>query len=99
MTKKIKLIQQRPSVDVVFYEPTESFGTLKTEFINAGKMKETITTISEDGLTRSTLAEWTTLDDYINFVNDDRAIENNNLRNSHNETNLISFSLEDIEWL
>jgi len=97
MTKKIKLIQQRPSVDVVFYEPTESFGTLKTEFINAGKMKETITTISEDGLTRSTLAEWTTLDDYINFVNDDRAIENNNLRNSHNETNLISFSLEDIE--
>jgi len=97
MTKKVKLVQQRPSVDVIFYEPTESFGTLKTEFINAGKMKETITTISEDGLTRSTLAEWTTLDDYINFVNDDRAIENNNLRNSHNETNLISFSLEDIE--
>ena len=97
MTKKIKLIQQRPSVDVVFYEPTESFGTLKTEFINAGKMKETITTISEDGLTRSTLAEWTTLDDYFEFVNDDRSIENNNLRNLHNETNLISFSLEDIE--
>jgi len=97
MTKKVKLVQQRPSVDVIFYEPTESFGTLKTEFINAGKMKETITTISEDGLTRSTLAEWTTLDDYFEFVNDDRSIENNNLRNLHNETNLISFSLEDIE--
>jgi len=97
MTKKVKLIQQRPSVDVIFYEPTESFGTLKTEFINAGKMKETITTISEDGLTRSTLAEWTTLDDYINFVNDDRSIENSRLRNLHNGTNLISFSLEDIE--
>jgi len=97
MTKKVKLIQQRPSVDVIFYEPTESFGTLKTEFINAGKMKETITTISEDGLTRSTLAEWTTLDDYINFINDDRSIENGRLRDLHNDTNLISFSLEDIE--
>jgi len=97
MTKKVKLIQQRPSVDVIFYEPTESFGTLKTEFINAGKMKETITTISEDGLTRSTLAEWTTFDDYVEFVNDDRLIENTRLRDLHNETNLISFSLEDIE--
>ena len=97
MTKKIKLIQQRPSVEVNFYEPTESFLTLKTEFINAGKMKETITTISEDGLTRSTVAEWTTLDDYIQFVNDERLIENSELRNLHNETNLISFSLEDIE--
>lgn len=97
MTKKVKLIQQRPSVNVNFYEPTESFGTLKTEFINAGKMKETITTISEDGLTRSTLAEWTTLDDYINFINDDRLIKNNQLRDLHNKTNLISFSIEDIE--
>ena len=97
MAKKIKLIQQRPSVNVNFYEPTESFKTLKTEFINAGKMKETITTISEDGLTRSSLAEWTTLDDYFDFLNDDRLIENNQLREMYNETNLISFSLEDIE--
>ena len=97
MTKKIKLIQQRPSVDVNFYEPIESFLTLKTQFINAGKMKETITTVSEDGLTRTTDAEWTTINDYIEFINDDRSIENGKLRNLHNETNLISFSIEDIE--
>ena len=97
MTKKIKLIQQRPTVNVNFYEPTEAFGILKTEFINAGKMKETITTVSEDGLTRTTDAEWTTINDYVEFVNDDRSIENGNLRNLHNETNLISFSIEDIE--
>ena len=97
MTKKIKLIQQRPSVDVNFYEPIESFLTLKTQFINAGKMKETVTTVSEDGLTRTTDAEWTTINDYVEFVNDDRSIQNGNLRNLHNETNLISFSIEDIE--
>jgi len=97
MTKKIKLIQQRPSVDVNFYEPTELFLTLKTQFINAGKMKETVTTVSEDGLTRTTDAEWTTLNDYVEFVNDDRSVENGSLRDLHNETNLISFSIEDIE--
>ena len=95
MPKIRKLIQERPSEDVEFYSPGEITVNKINEYVSAGKTTGLETTISIDNLVKTMTIEFTTEEDFINYVNEDTILTSAANAIEYLEDNEIAFSLED----
>jgi len=95
MPRKRKLIQERPSEDVEFYSPGEITVNKINEYVSAGKTTGLETTISENNLVKTMTIEFTTEEDFINYVNEDTILTSADNAIQYMDDNKIAFSLED----
>jgi len=95
MPKIRKLIQERPSEDVEFYSPGEITVNKINEYVSAGKTTGLETTISENNLVKTMTIEFTTEEDFINYVNEDTILTSADNAIQYMDDNKIAFSLED----
>ena len=96
MPRKRKLIQERPSEDVEFYSPGEITVNKINEYVSAGKTTGLETTISENNLVKTMTIEFTTEEDFINYVNEDTILTSADNAIQYMDDNKIAFSLEDV---
>lgn len=95
MTKIRKFIQQRPSESVEFYSPSEKTINKINEYISAGKTTGLQTTFSDNNLVKTLTMEFTTEDDFVNYVNEDTILTSSADAIEYMANNQIAFSLED----
>ena len=91
---KQKLVQQRPNTGVAFFtNSAEAIAKLK-EYTDAGKIVKS-ESISEDQLVKTIELEYTSVDDYNNFIEEDIGLIEKADRESYCADNSISFSLTE----
>lgn len=95
MTKIRKFIQERPSESVEFYSPSEKTINKINEYISAGKTTGLQTTFSINNLVKTMTIEFTTEDDFVDYVNEDIILTSSADAIEYMENNQIAFSLED----
>ena len=95
MPKIRKFIQERPSESVEFYSPSEKTINKINEYISAGKTTGLQTTFSVNNLVKTMTIEFTTEDDFVDYVNEDIILTSSADAIEYMENNQIAFSLED----
>ena len=95
MTKIRNFIQERPSESVEFYSPSEKTINKINEYISAGKTTGLQTTFSVNNLVKTMTIEFTTEDDFVDYVNEDIILTSSADAIEYMENNQIAFSLED----
>lgn len=88
-----KLIQQRPSLAVEFFNASDEFKQLKQDYVSQGKLTDT-SSFSIDNLTKTWTLIFSTEEDYISFKSEAFCIEYINHMQEYNAVNQISFSIE-----
>lgn len=95
MTKTRRFIQERPSESVEFYSPGEKTISKINEYVSAGKTTGLQTTFSDNNLVKTMTMEFTTEDDFVNYVNEDTILTSTADAIEYMDSNKIAFSLED----
>ena len=95
MPKIRKIIQERPSEDVEFYSPEEKTINKINEYVSLGKTTGLETTISENNLVKTMTIEFTTEEDFVNYINEDIILTSSANAIKYMANNQIAFSLED----
>ena len=94
MAKQIKLVQQRPNTGVAFFDASDEFKNLKVTNVNYGKLNDVGAEMSNGDLTRTWTLEFTTAEDYEDFIAESIQVTYWNDLITHNTANSISHSLE-----
>lgn len=89
-----KLIQQRPSLAVEFFNASDEFKQLKQDYVSQGKLTDIGASFSNDNLTKTWTLIFSTEEDYISFKSEAFSIEYINHMQEYNAVNQISFSIE-----
>lgn len=89
-----KLMQQRPSLDVDFFNASDNFKQLKQEYILQGKLEDSGASFSDDNLTKTWTLTYSTEEDYLSFKDEIYTREYMNQMYEYNQANKISFSVE-----
>ena len=89
-----KLIQQRPNTEVDFYTPSDISLSKINEYISAGKINGSLTSIISDNQLIKTLTLEIDDDFYEEILNDVTLSDEVEKRIAYCDKNLISFSVE-----
>lgn len=89
-----KLIQQRPSLTVEFFNASDEFKQLKQHYVSQGKLTDIGASFSNDNLTKTWTLIFSTEEDYISFKSETFSVEYINHMQEYNAVNQISFSIE-----
>lgn len=95
---RLRLTQQRPNVNVDFFEPDVAGKSVIQEFINQNKITTDGLTVSfsEDQLVKTNIMEFTSDESFEEFKNNSTVNTNNLRRRTYCDENSISWSLEVI---
>tara|TARA_B110000977_G_scaffold188786_1_gene257460 strand:+ start:706 stop:987 length:282 start_codon:yes stop_codon:yes gene_type:complete len=91
---KQKLVQERPNTGVAFFtNSAESIAKLK-EYTDAGKIVKS-ESISENQLVKTTELEYTSVDDFNDFIQEEVGLTEKENRETYSLDNDISFTLTE----
>ena len=95
---KLRLIQQRPNVNVDFFEPDAAGKSLIEQFVNENKISADGLTVSfsDDQLVKTNTMNFTSDESFEEFKNNSTVNTNNLRRRTYCDENSISWSLEVI---
>jgi hypothetical protein len=95
MAYRVTIIQSKTEFTpegVDFFNPSEDFKSFFQTWISSGKMTEIQNSISEDGMQKTSIVEFNSIEDHNDFISEFDNKSYVNQRNDYNQTNKISFN-------
>jgi hypothetical protein len=92
---RVKILTIRPSAEVKFFPGSDLTKQHMQTMKDQGKLVEDVWELSEDGLTRTYTATWSSKEDYLAFTDIEELAEERWNRKRYNTANNIVMRLEE----